>query len=86
MIQYAGQSGNWSWSVIGSDSPSPTGDVSASTHYRSVYSELVDGALAEYWLGATWNLRRLDPDAAIPGADDGSTATSLLVSLALASQ
>jgi hypothetical protein len=82
MVQYSGQPGNWSWSEIGSTSSAPSGDVSASTNYRSVYSELVDGALAEFWLGDTWNIRRLDPNATTPGVGDGSTATSQLLALA----
>jgi hypothetical protein len=86
LIQYSGQAGAWSWSEVASAAESPAGDVNASTNYRSVYSELVDGALAEFWLGDTWNMRRLDPDAATPGEVDGSTATSLLLSLALASR
>lgn len=86
MIQYGGQSGNWSWSEIGSSTPAPTGDVSASTNYRSFYSELIDGALAEFWLGDTWNIRRLSPDSASPGSGDGSMATNRLITLALASR
>jgi hypothetical protein len=86
LIQYSGQSGNWSWSEVATAAESPGGDVSASTNYRSVYSEMVDGALAEFWLGDTWNMRRLDPGAATPGEADGSSATSLLISLALASR
>jgi hypothetical protein len=86
VIQYSGQPGNWSWTAIESASLAPAGDMTASKNYRSFYSELVDGALAEFWLGDTWNLRRLDSAASTPGAGDGSTATSLLMALALASR
>lgn len=62
------------------------GDVAVSRDHRVAYSEMVDGALAEYWFGASeWNSRRIERDQSTLAGLDGSTESSRLVDLALTS-
>jgi hypothetical protein len=58
VVQFAGTSGSWSWSLVGSPDPLAAGDLSASGDNR-LYSKLVDGALAEFWFDGTWNMRQI---------------------------
>jgi hypothetical protein len=85
-VEYQGSVGSWEWSVASTPTPAATGDVVGSSAYRSFYTELVDGAIAEYWLGEEWHVRRLDAQQSNPGMADGSTATSLLTALGVASR
>lgn len=59
LIEYSGSPGNWSWSVVATPDPAAAGDLGASDGGHSVYAELVDGALAEFWYDGIWNMRRI---------------------------
>jgi hypothetical protein len=63
VIEFAGASTNWSWSVVGSPAPAGTGELSASRDKHAVYAELVDGVIAEYWFDGTWQMQLLDAPA-----------------------
>ncbi len=86
VVEYSGREGSWTWAVIEDAAAGSAGDLTTSTRYRVAYSELVDGALAEFVLADGWNFRRLDPNAGTPGAPDGSTASSRLIELAMATR